>query len=63
MNQNDKEQMGSLQDVGMNCESREKTMKEQVYILLEIRDLFRPTATEGWYQTSTVKDSNNSEDA
>lgn len=58
-NQNDKEQLGSLQDVGMNCESREETMKEQVDILLEICDLFRSTATEGRYQASTGKDSDN----
>lgn len=59
MNQNDKEQLGSLQDIGMNRESREETMKEQVYILLEICDLFRSTATEGRYQASAEKDSNN----
>lgn len=58
-NQNDKEQLGSLQDIGMNSESREETMKEQVYILLEICDSFRSTATEGRYQTNAGKDSGN----
>jgi len=58
-NQNDEEQLGSVQAVGMNCESREETMKEQVYILLEICDLFRSTATEGRYQASAGKGADN----
>lgn len=51
-NQNDKEQVGRLQDAGMNCESREETIKEQAYTLLEICDLFRPTPTEGRYRAN-----------
>lgn len=37
-------------------------MKEQVYILLETCDLLRSTATEGTYQASAGKDSDNSGD-